>query len=968
MLPNLAASWSPLAIEIVWKATLLLLATAGIAWALRSSSAAVRHLLWSVGLCAALVLPVALLALPSWRVALLPAERAAPAQNDGPKAGAVQFDEIASTSRPPSVSPSTLPSPSPSSLSNAPRLEWRLSLVETLFVAWLAGVAALMLWLISGFLAVRSLTRRALAVGNAGLLQELDRARVQLGITRAIRLLQTRDAVTPLTFGFRRSTVVLPADAVQWSATRQRIVLLHELAHIRRHDVLLQLVAQITCAVYWFHPLVWYAARALRAEREHACDDAVVRAGERPSEYATHLLDVARAYRGTALLQPAALAMARPSQLEGRLLAVLKPDVNRTGITGRRIALSALGALAVILPLSAFTPAARERAALPSGAPERTEAPVQSAEVTVHPDPKQPLGARFNWAFEQAPRRANRNGYWVGYAIRRSERGNQAYVSGFNTNELSGRPLQTQLFGTRPREAERAEPVERDVAILFHFDRSGRRLEDATVMRIHSTHIGMNLRGAPVLWLGHASDAQSIEWLKARFEDTNVAWMRDEMIEAVGVHQRADLAVPFLQKVARESSVTEHRVQAAEALGEQGSPSAIDVLKQLVRGDASPAVRREATEALGRSTETSATVLLFQLAQRSDDKDVRLEATEALGEQGTPAAAGALEQLAFEGDMNVMREAAEAVAELPPSLGFRVLKRIIEEHPRWEIRAEAAESLGELPADLALPVLERMVFNDPSVQAQEDAVEALAGLGKPAREALRRIIRTHPNKDVRAKAIEENSELENTDNENPNYNYNTNSNSNSDTDQDSEEVRVVIDESQLISEAEARRAVDSNAILALRSGLNHEKQHSADLVRERSVWALSLVRNGEVVRPLMAALSDPDWRVRAYAAWALDVVRDPRALEVLMIATKDNHWRVRAHAVAALGELRGEDGRRLAHMIAALDDPAWQVRAAAADNLGNFGAAAEDALKRLVTDSHMAVRGAAETSLARLVK
>src|SRR4029078_12794075 len=100
-------------------------------------------------------------------------------------------------------------------------------------------------------------------------------------------------------------------------------MLLHELAHVKRNDCLTQIIAQICCAVYWFHPGVWYSARRLRSERELACDEHVLDVGVNACDYAAHLLDIARVCKAPFGTSAAAVAMARPSQLEGRLLAIL---------------------------------------------------------------------------------------------------------------------------------------------------------------------------------------------------------------------------------------------------------------------------------------------------------------------------------------------------------------------------------------------------------------------------------------------------------------------------------------------------------------------------------------------------------------------------------------------------------------------------------------------------------------------
>ncbi|HSF39535.1 MAG TPA: M56 family metallopeptidase, partial [Thermoanaerobaculia bacterium] len=141
-----------------------------------------------------------------------------------------------------------------------------------------------------------------------------------------------------------------------------RAVLLHELAHVARGDYLAQLVSEVARALHWWNPLVWRAAGKLRLESEHACDDQVLTAGARPSDYAGDLLDIARSLHALRATAPAGLAMARPSELTGRLLAVLDPRRNRRSLS-RRLALPAwLAAACVVVPLAALSPATEPEA------------------------------------------------------------------------------------------------------------------------------------------------------------------------------------------------------------------------------------------------------------------------------------------------------------------------------------------------------------------------------------------------------------------------------------------------------------------------------------------------------------------------------------------------------------------------------------------------------------------------------
>jgi hypothetical protein len=155
-----------------------------------------------------------------------------------------------------------------------------------------------------------------------------------------------------LTWGALRPVVLAPAEAGAWPDERRRMVLLHELAHIRRWDWLTQLAAHFACAVYWFNPLVWLAARQMRIERERACDDVVLASGARASDYAGELLAVAARLSNSHTTALAAVSMARRRELEVRLHAILDGRRSRAGLTRRPVCLGMAFAAAAMVPLA----------------------------------------------------------------------------------------------------------------------------------------------------------------------------------------------------------------------------------------------------------------------------------------------------------------------------------------------------------------------------------------------------------------------------------------------------------------------------------------------------------------------------------------------------------------------------------------------------------------------------------------
>lgn len=226
-------------------------------------------------------------------------------------------------------------------------------------VLWLLGALAIFGRFLAGTIAVSRLARRSERVDDGRWLSLTQRIAMRLGVGRPMTLLRSGRFAIPVTWGVVYPVVLLPDDADEWTEERRRYVLVHEMAHVKRVDAFTQLVAQLTLAIFWFNPFVWIAAHRMRVEREHACDDYVLREGTPASTYAADLLDMVRSLgiRGpTAQPAFAALAMARPDELETRMHAILDPAQDRRSLSSRSTLSLALCSLALLLPLAAFKP------------------------------------------------------------------------------------------------------------------------------------------------------------------------------------------------------------------------------------------------------------------------------------------------------------------------------------------------------------------------------------------------------------------------------------------------------------------------------------------------------------------------------------------------------------------------------------------------------------------------------------
>jgi beta-lactamase regulating signal transducer with metallopeptidase domain/tetratricopeptide (TPR) repeat protein len=337
----------------------------------RRAAPATRHQIAIASLAAALALPVAAVLLPSWSLPVLP-QVAAPAPAPAVPAAPPVLDRAPREPAPEAGVP--LPSAGHrgagprASESHRPRAAVSLSAPWAAVLLWILVAVTLFLRLAFSVLAGVSICRRAEAVTEPRLLAALARARARLRLDGTVALRTSPHVPVPAICGLRRPTLLLPAEACTWSDDRLHVVFLHELAHVRRRDGFTWMLARAATALLWFHPLVWILARSARRECERACDDMVLTQGVRASDYAEHLVSIARGVPSSDLAN-ATLTLATRSSLERRLTSILHGGLRR-GEASRRATVAGVFAASVVLVMTASIqlvaapapPTARERA------------------------------------------------------------------------------------------------------------------------------------------------------------------------------------------------------------------------------------------------------------------------------------------------------------------------------------------------------------------------------------------------------------------------------------------------------------------------------------------------------------------------------------------------------------------------------------------------------------------------------
>ena len=721
-------SWNLPLVLLLIKATTILLAALGITLAMQRASAGARHLVWLVTLGALLLIP----ALTAWaplRLEVLPAPDAATAAATPGTAPSPTTTAVATTGA--SVSPAERSTGSATEASSSRASEASRGIRTTADSGFLAAIRGASLWSIAltlwgvvalaiiasltwSALVVRRLVRRSEPLDDQSWLTPLYEVSDRLGLAEPPRLLMSRDAKMPFACGLATPTIVLPAECEQWSPERRLAVLLHELAHVRRRDLIGHTLGRLVCAFYWFHPLVWTAARQLRAESERACDDLALACGTRATDYAEHLLDIVTSVRRESTPM-VAMAMARRKEFEGRMLAILDPELRHsTPSRGQSATLIATLALISIV-VGAATPVPASAGQAVAQDPTRHEAVAQHDATAEHePDIDRD---------RSLDRNRDRN--------RDRDVANAASVA---NDRLQERELK------QGREDERISPSDHmSKELEKNIEKNAERLGERVATMVGEVVPSVISRVVPRTIDGAvAATSASLEnWIQ---QGRQVKQGKQPMQATQGGRQAPDDRPVLLARVLRSDTSASLRRVAAWGLSEYAEDQvATEALTNAVRRDASESVREMAAWALSDNDRSAAAIEALSAALRDASVSVRKTAAWSLGNIGDQRAIDPLIAALSDANPDVRSRAVWALGNIEPKQAPAQLVAMLRDRdPR--VRELTAWALFNIEDPDAATALQAALRAEQDTDLQMAYIRALAAMGEKSIDAIRPLL------------------------------------------------------------------------------------------------------------------------------------------------------------------------------------------------------------------------------------
>jgi len=528
---------------------------------------------------------------------------------------------------------------------------------------WMLGVLAFSIRLVAGFARTRALVADGTRPADPWIVDLVERLMQRLDMRQVIRVFVSSRVQVPLVAGWLRPALLVPASLLTGLTPFQlELILVHELAHIRRHDYLVNVCQALAETLLFYHPAVWWISGRIREEREHCCDDfTLVACGGSAREYATVLLAIEES-RGGSLGFAAA---ASGGSLVRRVRRLLGGAAASTGSRVRTLSASGGVALAAVLLIglsTAATPRPLNRTVALETKPPRATPVLLLAPNPVVTRPR--LDAEGVAAAHAAAKPARVAATRTDAALPLAERVRRAVARG----RAEGDSTLWIAYTVRNARSGNVRSVYLDIAPGFD--------DQPQVLEAREGALDNDADGQAIMTLGSAENGESIGLLEQ--------------------------LVPSAPDSAGERVV--------ELIGQHAGTPALDALAQIVRVDPEPMVKAAAVEAIGLLPLGSAVDTLSAMANDLATRQLRSVAVDALSQ--APAAASAVHALGLIALSRSARpeERRNAVSVLPhfgPGLAVPALAGILENSVDRRVQHTALESLGSLaPSPDALTVLE----------------------------------------------------------------------------------------------------------------------------------------------------------------------------------------------------------------------------------------------------------------------
>ncbi|HXI12680.1 MAG TPA: M56 family metallopeptidase [Thermoanaerobaculia bacterium] len=337
-----AIGWALL--HLLWQGAVLALVVAAVLALMKTQSANARYLVACTSLLLLLALPV-VTGVRVYRASVLESEPVRQSRGASIVSTVTTLDVLMSEIRREITGDSSIPL--------RQRLLDRLeTLLPSLVAFWISGVLFLTLRLLFGWLRVSALTRGATEAPQRWQ-RTLESLSARLSLPQSIALLESRLVDVPMVIGWIRPVVLVPATALTGLSPDQlETILAHELAHIRRHDYLVNVIQSAVETLLFFHPGVWWLSRQIRIERENCCDDIAVAVCGNPVVYARALTEL----EGLRTISRQYALGANGGSLRERVVRLLSSPSSRCSyrwVTGASL-ISVLAAVAIAAPISLF--------------------------------------------------------------------------------------------------------------------------------------------------------------------------------------------------------------------------------------------------------------------------------------------------------------------------------------------------------------------------------------------------------------------------------------------------------------------------------------------------------------------------------------------------------------------------------------------------------------------------------------